>query len=64
MIRILIAAAFVCTAAAIGGAPAAGADVYYKNCTAARNAGDTPLYVGDQGYAEHLDRDGDGVACE
>jgi hypothetical protein len=64
MIRILIAAAFVCTTVAIGGAPVAGADVYYKNCTAARNAGDTPLYVGDPGYAAHLDRDGDGVACE
>lgn len=37
---------------------------YYKNCTAARAAGVTPLYVGDPGYASHLDRDGDGVACE
>lgn len=37
---------------------------YYKNCTAARAAGVTPLYAGDPGYASHLDRDGDGVACE
>ena len=64
MIRILIAAMFVCTAVAVGVAPAASADVYYKNCTAARNAGDTPLYAGDPGYAPHLDRDSDGVACE
>lgn len=38
--------------------------VYYKNCTAARAAGAAPLYAGQPGYASHLDRDGDGVACE
>jgi len=37
---------------------------YYANCTEAREAGVTPLYRGDPGYASHLDRDGDGVACE
>lgn len=41
-----------------------GGSVYYKNCSAARAAGVTPLHVGDPGYASHLDRDGDGVACE
>ncbi len=64
MIRILIAAAFVCTTVAISAAPVAGADVYYKNCDAARDAGATPIRQGESGYAEHLDRDGDGVACE
>ncbi|GAA5045174.1 excalibur calcium-binding domain-containing protein [Nocardia callitridis] len=41
-------------------------DPYYENCDAARAAGDTPLYRdrGDPGYAEHLDRDRDGIACE
>ena len=39
-------------------------DVYYANCSEARAAGDTPLYRGDPGYASHLDRDNDGVACE
>ncbi len=39
-------------------------DVYYKNCTAARAAGAAPIHVGEPGYARHLDRDGDGVACE
>jgi len=39
-------------------------DVYYKNCTAAREAGVTPIYEGQPGYGRHLDRDGDGVACE
>ncbi|GAA2244392.1 hypothetical protein GCM10010401_17070 [Rarobacter faecitabidus] len=40
------------------------ADVYYKNCTAARNAGAAPVYRGDPGYGTHLDRNGDGVGCE
>ncbi len=40
------------------------ADVYYPNCTAVRSAGAAPLYRGEPGYASHLDRDGDGVACE
>lgn len=39
-------------------------EVYYQNCTAVRAAGAAPLYRGDPGYASHLDRDGDGVACE
>ncbi|MEU0671514.1 excalibur calcium-binding domain-containing protein [Streptomyces sp. NPDC006172] len=41
-----------------------GADVYYANCTEARAAGATPLHPGDPGYDRHLDRDGDGSACE
>jgi hypothetical protein len=36
----------------------------YRNCAAARADGVTPLYVGQSGYAPHLDGDGDGVACE
>ena len=46
------------------GAGSATADVYYKNCSEARAAGVTPLYDGDPGYAPHLDRDNDGIACE
>ena len=46
------------------GAASANADVYYKNCDAAREAGVTPLYEGDPGYAPHLDRNNDGIACE
>ncbi|MEE2057609.1 excalibur calcium-binding domain-containing protein [Rhodococcus artemisiae] len=38
--------------------------VYYKNCTAARNAGAAPVRIGQPGYGTHLDRDGDGVGCE
>ncbi|TLG03254.1 excalibur calcium-binding domain-containing protein [Nocardia cyriacigeorgica] len=44
------------------GAPAPG--VYYKNCDAARDAGVAPLRRDDPGYAPHLDRDNDGIACE
>ncbi|WP_020097774.1 GmrSD restriction endonuclease domain-containing protein [Microbacterium sp. 11MF] len=44
--------------------PAPPANVYFKNCTAAREAGAAPVRVGDPGYAKHLDRDGDGVGCE
>ncbi|MFE9116113.1 excalibur calcium-binding domain-containing protein [Streptomyces sp. NPDC007172] len=47
-----------------GGGNKGGSDVYYKNCTAARAAGVTPLHRGDPGYAPRLDRDGDGIACE
>ena len=38
--------------------------VYYKNCTAARADGVTPIRRGEAGYARHLDRDNDGIACE
>jgi hypothetical protein len=39
-------------------------DVYYPNCTAARQAGVTPILQGQPGYRSGLDRDGDGIACE
>lgn len=38
--------------------------VYYRNCSEARAAGAAPLRRGDPGYASHLDRDNDGIACE
>ncbi|MFD3998837.1 excalibur calcium-binding domain-containing protein [Streptomyces sp. NPDC058583] len=41
-----------------------GGSVYYENCTAVRAAGAAPIHRGDPGYDSHLDRDGDGVACE
>ena len=44
--------------------PTSAPSVYYKNCTAARAAGAAPLYRSSPGYASHLDRDGDGIACE
>ena len=43
---------------ALLGAGAANADAYYKNCTAAWDAGVAPLHEGDDGYeAPRLDRD-------
>lgn len=48
-------------------APLAGtgaAPVHYENCTAAEEARAVPLSRGEPGYGTHLDRDGDGSACE
>lgn len=41
-----------------------GSSVSYRNCTAVRQAGAAPIRRGDPGFGTHLDRDGDGVACE
>jgi hypothetical protein len=46
------------------GSASSPGSVYYANCDAARAAGVAPLHRGDPGYDSHLDRDGDGVACE
>lgn len=37
---------------------------FYRTCADARQAGAAPLYRGQPGYRDALDRDGDGVACE
>jgi hypothetical protein len=37
---------------------------YYENCDEAEAAGAAPIHEGEPGYAPHLDRDDDGVACE
>lgn len=39
-------------------------EVYHPNCAAARAAGAAPIRRGEPGYASHLDRDNDGIACE
>lgn len=36
----------------------------FRNCAAARAVGADPIYRGQPGYASHLDRDNDGIACE
>ena len=38
--------------------------VFFPTCIAAREAGAAPVHAGDPGYGSHLDRDGDGTACE
>jgi hypothetical protein len=40
------------------------ADVHFRNCSEARAAGYSRMRVGQPGYARHLDRDNDGIACE
>lgn len=41
-----------------------GRSTYFANCDAARAAGAAPVRLGDPGYGDHLDRDGDGSGCE
>ncbi len=36
----------------------------FRNCTEARAAGYSNIRRGEPGYARHLDRDNDGIACE
>ena len=36
----------------------------FANCSAARAAGRSNIRAGEPGYGPHLDRDGDGIACE
>lgn len=38
--------------------------MFYANCAAARAAGAAPIRARMPGYGRHLDRDGDGIACE
>ncbi|PFQ65894.1 hypothetical protein COK18_07900 [Bacillus cereus] len=38
--------------------------VHFANCTDANNAGYYDITPDSPAYASHLDRDGDGVACE
>ena len=36
----------------------------FPNCAAACAAGAAPVRAGQTGYGRHLDRDGNGIACE
>jgi hypothetical protein len=58
--------AAVALVAAIGGvaAPAVANARPYKNCSEARANGDTNIPASSDKYGSHLDRDGDGIACE
>ena len=40
------------------------AAIFFRYCADARAAGFGPIYRGQPGYSPHLDRDGDGIACE
>ena len=38
--------------------------LHFKNCKEARAKGYKNIKKGEPGYAKHLDRDNDGIACE
>lgn len=44
--------------------PAASSELNFSNCKEARAAGYSHIRRGEPGYAPHLDRDGDGIACD
>jgi len=48
----------------LAGTPRAPTSGSYPNCSAARAAGAAPIRAGEPGFGRHLDRDGDGIACE
>lgn len=62
----VLAASVALTAALSVAVPAVAVaqEVHYANCSEVRAAGKAPLLQGQPGYADHLDRDHDGVACE
>jgi hypothetical protein len=37
---------------------------YWRRCDDARAAGTAPIFRGEPGYRDRLDRDADGIACE
>ncbi len=39
-------------------------EVYFRTCKDARAASYSRMRTGQPGYARHLDRDNDGIACE
>lgn len=47
-----------------GGGSRAATGGGFRNCSEARAAGRRRIRRGDPDYSPHLDRDGDGVACE
>ena len=63
MFRTLVVAAAL-IGGAIGVAPTAQADPPYRYCKDAYADGKFNMTRDDPGYADHLDRDGDGIACE
>ena len=44
--------------------PAPPAELYFSSCKEAHAAGYSHMHRGEPGYSPHLDRDGDGIACD
>jgi hypothetical protein len=63
MTRKFFAAAAAVGALGVLAAPIADAALY-RNCTEARENGDTNIPASSDKYGPHLDRDRDGIACE
>lgn len=63
MTRIAAGIAVLLMGAGIVTAPLAAA-APYKNCTQARQNGDTNIPSSSDKYGPWLDRDGDGIGCE
>jgi hypothetical protein len=63
MIRAVVAIAVATAGLGIALAPGVSA-APYKNCSQARDNGDTNIPSSSDKYGSHLDRDGDGVGCE
>ena len=42
----------------------ASVNIHFKNCKEAKAKGYKNIKKGEPGYAGHLDRDRDGIACE
>ncbi|WP_067480600.1 excalibur calcium-binding domain-containing protein [Nocardia amamiensis] len=60
----LLTIAVLVLGSSVAAAEPSDAPTYYENCAAVRDAGKAPLLRGEPGYAPHLDRDKDGIACE
>ncbi len=63
MVRSLLVA-LVVLSGAVAMAPMATADAPYKNCTQARQNGDTDITSSSDKYGSWLDRVVDGIGCE
>jgi len=68
LIRGAAATAFVAAGLALLAGPATAAPAvrvqFFRNCDEAKEAGFADIRLGDDAYGAHLDRDGDGIACE
>ena len=60
----IVVATVICAPPLATTAQAQTGGVYYRYCANARAAGAAPIRRGQPGYGAHLDRDGDGIACE
>jgi hypothetical protein len=63
MVRVVLAAVVLTAGLGVVAAPIAAA-APYKNCTQARDNGDTNIPSSSDKYGSWLDRDGDGIGCE